>query len=402
MVLPSAIPRSGQSHNRFSLLITSIVLILFFLGVMFSNFQLVNHMGVGSLLEENIVSENPQQTGSHARKQELLWSVGVADNFTSESANDMAPCSKCLAFVMTNATRFPDNSSVCIVARCGHIYSRAFFHRIHDCAVGYQRLVSIAGHLVAQGSTVSLVVDDRSRGVIEAIIGGWIEPPLRLRIALLSSKESRGVQCVDSASWFDYHINSLVCRKCVLENLLKAAAVPKKTKRSVLFISRKRTRKILVQDLLVRRLTGLAASNGFALTIYRGDESLAQTIRLFHSAAVVVGYHGSGLLNTIFCKNTLVMEVSTYLHPPQFSSRKWRTLKGLVAQWETPLQWLMVWVDHQNLRPRPPTNHSQGMKFDWDHFVKKLDVDLGRANIDTIAEIVGNFLQSLRNKRETK
>jgi hypothetical protein len=310
------------------------------------------------------------------------------------------PCSMCLANAMQNATRVPDTSALCIVARCPAQFHNAWFHRMHDCAVGYQRLVSIAGHLVANNRTVSLVVTEHSRGIIELMIEGWIEPPLRRKISL---QQNSGVKCVDSTLWSNVWIplkgnTLLVCRNCVLKTLLKAAAVPKKTTRSVLVISRSGTRKILDKDLLNRRLTGVAASNGFALTIYRGDESLAQTIRLFHSAAVVVGYHGAGLVNTIFSRNTLAIEVSTYLHPPQYSSKKWRTLKDAVAEWKTPLKWLTVWVDHEHLRPRPPTHHSQGMKFEWNHLVKGLDVDLGLANIDTIAEIVGNFLQSSREK----
>ena len=93
-------------------------------------------------------------------------------------------------------------------------------------------------------------------------------------------------------------------------------------------------------------------------------------------------------------------EESTYLHPPPYSSTKGTSLKVEVAQWETPLKWLVLWVDHEHLRPRPPTNHPLGMKLAWGKLVKPLNVDLGLANIDNIAGNAGNFLQSLGGEGE--
>ena len=106
----------------------------------------------------------------------------------------------------------------------------------------------------------------------------------------------------------------------------------------------------------------------------------------------------AGLVNTIFCKNTLASEVSTYLHPPQYSSKKWRSNKGAFAHWGTPLKRLMLWVDHEHLRPKPPTNHPVGMNLDWDHLPPPLNVDLGLAIISSNAENAGNFLKFLEKE----
>ena len=45
---------------------------------------------------------------------------------------------------------------------------------------------------------------------------------------------------------------------------------------------------------------------------YSGDESLKETIRLYASASVVVGYHGAAFANVLFSKpRTLAIEIFT-------------------------------------------------------------------------------------------
>ena len=52
----------------------------------------------------------------------------------------------------------------------------------------------------------------------------------------------------------------------------------------------------------------------FPVKIYTGDESLSDTIQLFHGANAVIGYHGAGLANAVFCQNgTKIVEISAVL-----------------------------------------------------------------------------------------
>ena len=49
------------------------------------------------------------------------------------------------------------------------------------------------------------------------------------------------------------------------------------------------------------------------LAVHYGNESAEATVRLFAGAQVVVGYHGAGMVNAVFCRQgTLVVEVTTF------------------------------------------------------------------------------------------
>ena len=61
--------------------------------------------------------------------------------------------------------------------------------------------------------------------------------------------------------------------------------------------------------------------DGGQLRTYRGTESMAATLRLFRSAAAVVGVHGAGFANAIFSVATVV-EVTMYVDSNH--SRHWR------------------------------------------------------------------------------
>lgn len=54
------------------------------------------------------------------------------------------------------------------------------------------------------------------------------------------------------------------------------------------------------------------------LLFYFGNETLAETVRLFASADAVVAFHGAALANTVFCPpGALVVEVSLYANGPR-------------------------------------------------------------------------------------
>lgn len=63
------------------------------------------------------------------------------------------------------------------------------------------------------------------------------------------------------------------------------------------------------------------ATPPIALRAYWGNESVAETIRLFGRASVVIGYHGAGFSNVVFCRSgTVVLEWALWDKPIVSSS----------------------------------------------------------------------------------
>jgi len=110
----------------------------------------------------------------------------------------------------------------------------------------------------------------------------------------------------------------------------------------------------------------LSVATARAVRPYHGHESLLETVRLFAGARVVVGYHGAGLVNTVFMPHrACVVEVSTYMAPEEggaeqqlqlpatgptnltkhvghyidLAGSKWRTNEPGIAPWNPKLTW---------------------------------------------------------------
>jgi hypothetical protein len=84
MLCPAPDSRWVQIRTGASLLLTCLLLFVFFLGVICSELALFDRMGFGSLLEETNFSVRVEETATHSMKQaELLGVVGGADNSTA-------------------------------------------------------------------------------------------------------------------------------------------------------------------------------------------------------------------------------------------------------------------------------------------------------------------------------
>jgi capsular polysaccharide biosynthesis protein len=90
-------------------------------------------------------------------------------------------------------------------------------------------------------------------------------------------------------------------------------------------ISRKNTRKWANEEHILRQISLVTP-----VKIYTGDETLSDTIQLFHGANAVIGYHGAGLANAVFCQNgTKIIEVSVALP----SGKRWRSNVEMVTKY---------------------------------------------------------------------
>jgi len=280
---------------------------------------------------------------------------------------------------------------------CDSVFAPAFWHRLMDCSFPAVSLLGTAIKLSSGRRNISYFAPPYMREIMSLMIEG-----LSLKVKM-TRLQTRSVQS-KNVIVFNYTSRSfgrsreyLPCRECLVSTLFKVVQNSRRrsNRQSILLISRKRNRKILDEDVLLRMLKTVATKKKLSQQTYHGNESLAETIRMFSAAVVIIGYHGAGFVNTIFAQNTtFVIEISTFLHPQIYSWKKWRS-----NRWGSPrLKWRVLYVEHHHLRPLPMQNHSNGTRYDWDHYIKPRNCELGREHIDRIVEEINMHLDSVQSE----
>ena len=98
----------------------------------------------------------------------------------------------------------------------------------------------------------------------------------------------------------------------------------------VLILRRTLSRMFKVGD--ERLLIDTLQRNGMLVSIFDGDMPLLDTIALFRNADAVVGWHGAGMANVVFCRRgTKVVEITTFRDLK--NTRSWRTNMKAVTAW---------------------------------------------------------------------
>lgn len=88
--------------------------------------------------------------------------------------------------------------------------------------------------------------------------------------------------------------------------------------RSILWIQRNQTRRIINSGRLIKSLKKKFPH--LRLIKYHGDEPADIVVKKFYTADIVVGFHGAGLVNTIYCKEgTLVVEFTVNLPKQEYN-----------------------------------------------------------------------------------
>jgi len=147
-------------------------------------------------------------------------------------------------------------------------------------------------------------------------------------------------------------------------------------------------RAILDHDYLVNELVG---KFGDRVTVHYGNESLAETVNLFGTSSVMIGYHGAGMVNSLFMrKGSLVIEITTFTeHPDTQELKVWRANIPNV-HYGLGIDYSLHLVEHHHLDPEVPSEIS-----DWDHALKPLNVILGREHVYQVLEKTERFLAKL-------
>ena len=345
-----------------------------------------------SVRKHEVVKEAAAEAAAAAHNDSLSR-VMVAGREYDKNNSDIVlgdPCANCRVDrvnVLHNAT-----GPQCMSVKCSHRFAQAYYHGIHDCAVYYLQVVLSLKAL--RHSQVTLLFNSQGghMTIVSTLIDRLIKPDHQLKTTL--KHQPRGV-CKTHLSDTKQSFSEYSCKRCFVQEMKQAATrkhgLPRQ--QGILFISRKSTRRITDEKVLVRRLTEIADSWGLPFRIYHGRENFLATVHLFLSSNIIVGYHGAGFINTVFCDRAHVIEITTFKYPTnnsKYPRRIWRSNKPGVSSWMTnsTLAWQILAVEHDRLVPRPPRDHPRGASFDWDHLVKETSVSLGRSNIKRITDMV--------------
>lgn len=133
--------------------------------------------------------------------------------------------------------------------------------------------------------------------------------------------------------------------------------------RGILILQRAKTRRFTGAsqvDLLSKSLSKF----GVPVRFYYGNESFTRTVALFEGSDIVIGYHGAGSINTMFCRPwSLNIEITTFSDTNH--ARVWRTNERLVREGTVDVLWEKFFV------PIPVTNLTLFSEVkDKDHFIK--------------------------------
>ena len=90
-------------------------------------------------------------------------------------------------------------------------------------------------------------------------------------------------------------------------------------------------------------VAALRASTDREVYVYRGNETVAQTVGVFANARAVVGYHGAGFANTMLSAHgACVLEIST--NTDTADENRWRTNAFMCLPWNPSLRWAVYRV----------------------------------------------------------
>ncbi|KAI9033216.1 hypothetical protein DFJ74DRAFT_163856 [Hyaloraphidium curvatum] len=244
----------------------------------------------------------------------------------------------------------------------GHPYPFAYFHLILDCLTRAVRLLPPLRSLSRQKSDVLAVVPL----YLQRFFTAWLEPflsPANVSLLFLDHRTPWQNQTAITASHvLSYDVSTPQCPNCLRELALlasNASANVRHSCRHVVLIVRKpnRGRHILDEDILQDQLKTSLKRYRTSFVVFRGNETLDETVQTFASACVVIGVHGAGLVHALFSWPwALIIEVVTFkesrLHAPN-STTLWRTNAGSIRGLPETILWQWYYVEHEHLEPYP-------------------------------------------------
>lgn len=144
-------------------------------------------------------------------------------------------------------------------------------------------------------------------------------------------------------------------------------------------------------NLLQVKLEKLARDYGRQFDIYYGTEDVEDTILKFHSADIVLLFHGAAAANMLFAnRETHIIEISTY----RDDSRFWRSNTGPVKQVRPDINTCTYWIPLSQVSPDLNLS-AVDESTNADAYIKNnfQTVSLRNSDVDNLFEILRLILQ---------
>ena len=290
------------------------------------------------------------------------------------------------------------------------------FERLMSCLL--PRYASLAATLLhaedSTSSTTCIAVEQTEGGIqslLNALIGSASARHLRFvmtdrpcALSVLPANRTVSVSLAappnSTATWRALHRD---VRRAVPLSWRPNAALPL----YAVLITRTTNRRIRNDEAVLA--SRLSKETALSFRLYRGNESVLSTLRLFARASAIVGIHGAGHANAVFTVTPVcVIELSTYLFDQTWQKRCGLSVPPANATWIWNGTWVMPWRSSRGTIP--PWNPkiawhcyrvSLGQVLDangWpcnappsplEHRLKKMTwVQLGDHDVDNIAETI--------------
>ena len=216
---------------------------------------------------------------------------------------------------------------------CTHTWANENFHRVYDCLLPNWNLVEHA--LSLDPASTALLVPHALLVFYEKVF------PAPWRRAMITVESGECVQVREDATVaFENRAkpgDELVESAARLRAFVWATVGVRPERRSFVYIARAKIRRFgaAVEDALRALL-----HPGTDFVVYHGNESFADTVRLFASASVVLQFHGAGATNLLWAPDGVAFIELTLLIDPD-NTRPWRGIGHLIVDAVPSIKWYL-------------------------------------------------------------
>ena len=230
---------------------------------------------------------------------------------------------------------------------CSHRWYKAYFHFQFDCLIGNFDLITAAVEM--DGPDTLILLPDIPRIPVQewlriASPDNWFQKgnhlsrlrTIRRGQCIFLAQDSTVFYAPTRYLWVDFMFYKDISLKDKrVERMLSVGSrftqrIKDYTSKnqllrepSILWIQRNQTRRIRNSGSIVKKLRQKFPH--LRLVKYHGDESADVVVQKFYSADIVVGFHGAGFVNTMFCREgTLIVEYTVHMD----ISDSWNSLRN--------------------------------------------------------------------------
>ena len=243
---------------------------------------------------------------------------------------------------------------------CAYLWSSEVFHHTFDCLMGNYNLFKAAQNHNHNSTILIVPYEETKKARMMPFVDFFLQKDSREAMVVKHRYLKLGGHPRDKARfgyqnhdcfvvntqatvmytnlktlWLDYyaidqvppsHPNLIYMMKTAqrfqkaIQTTTKSLDLQKSSYRTILFIHRSETRVLSNSDALIQAINDAVSSTQLhgqlQTTIFYGNETFTDTMLLFQQAAVVVAFHGAGLVNTIYCSNdAVIVELSIAAEP---------------------------------------------------------------------------------------